>query len=144
MSIDVDSGWHARINKPAVLLGLLAVLVVAFFWLDSRYPVIDEKAAMAGETLLEDVLSFEAKLPVRDGDPWWQRIAFSTLNWSYTNKEGMAFGVALAALILTFLRMTSGRQSNNVLANTLKGTMLGAPLLYMPLPIGAEQLTLCV
>ena len=69
-----------------------------------------------------------AKLPVRDGDPWWQRIAFPTLNWSYTNKEGMAFGVALATLILTFLRMTSGRQSNNVLANTLKGTMLGAPL----------------
>ena len=40
----------------------------------------------------------------------------------------MAFGVVLAALILTFLRMAPGRPSNNVLVNTLKGTMLGAPL----------------
>jgi len=128
MIIRVDRRWQESINKPAVLLGLLTVLVVAFFWLDSRYPVIDEKAAMAGETLLEDVLSFEAKLPVRDSDPWWRRIAFSTLNWSYTNKEGMAFGVVLAALILTFLRMTAARAPGNVLVNTLKGTMLGAPL----------------
>ncbi len=127
MNISVDSRFH-KPTKPAAVLGLLVVLVVAFFWLDSRYPVIDEKAAMAGDTLLEDVLSFEAKLPVRDSDPWWQKIAYSTLNWSYTNKEGMAFGVVLAALILTFLRMAPGRPSNNVFVNTLKGTMLGAPL----------------
>jgi uncharacterized membrane protein YraQ (UPF0718 family) len=127
----MSSGLDGRVpslTKPGALVAVLIVLVVAFFWLWSRYPAIDEKAAMAGDTLLEDVLSFEAKLPVRDTDPLWQQIAFSTLNWSYTNKEGMTFGVVLAALILTFLRLTPRKPSGNVFLNSLKGTLLGAPL----------------
>ena len=63
-------------KRIAILLTLIAALL-AYFWLGSRYPSIDEKAAMAGEFVLEDVLSFEAAFEIDPADPAWKRIGLS-------------------------------------------------------------------
>ena len=55
-------------KRIAVLVFLIAVLL-AWFWLGSRYPSLDEKAAMAGEVVMGDVLSFEAHFPVEPDAP---------------------------------------------------------------------------
>ena len=85
--------------------------------------------AMAGETVMGDVLSFEAHFPVEPTDPLWQKIIYSTINWVITNRQGMTFGVLLATLVLSLLqlrRQVSGRAS--VFKDTLKGMVVGAPL----------------
>ena len=38
-------------TKRITILIVLIVTLLAWFWLGSRYPVIDEKAAMAGEAV---------------------------------------------------------------------------------------------
>lgn len=62
-----------------------------------RYPAIDEKPAMAGETVMGDVLSFEAAFESDTNDPLWLKIGHSTVNWMLTNRQGMTFGVLIGA-----------------------------------------------
>jgi uncharacterized membrane protein YraQ (UPF0718 family) len=116
-------------KKRIAVLVFLIIALLAWFWLGSRYPSLDEKAAMAGETVMGDVLSFEAHFPVEPTDPLWQKIIYSTINWVITNRQGMTFGVLLATLVLSLLqlrRQVSGHAS--VFKDTLKGMVVGAPL----------------
>jgi uncharacterized membrane protein YraQ (UPF0718 family) len=116
-------------KKRLTIIAVLLLTLLASFWLGSRYPAIDEKAAMAGETVLGDVLSFDARFPVAASDPLWQKIGFSTLNWASTNRQGMTFGVMLATLILTLLgywRPAAG--ARNPFAEAAKGVLFGTPL----------------
>ncbi len=69
-----------RYKKRIVIIGALIAILLVHFWLGSRYPAIDEKAAMAGQTLMGDVLSFEAAFKSEAGDPLWLKIIHSTLN----------------------------------------------------------------
>ena len=116
-------------KKRIAIIAVLITLLLAYFWLGSRYPAIDEKAAMAGEVVLEDALSFEAHFPVEAGDPVWERIAYSTLNWVITNRQGMTFGVLLASLILTLLQLLPQKSTpRRTIRDILKGVLIGAPL----------------
>ncbi len=115
-------------KRLAILVCLIAGLL-AYFWLASRYPSIDQKAAMAGEVVMGDVLSFEASFPVTAADPLWHKILYSTLNWIMTNRQGMTFGVLLASLVLTLLQYRRTRtRSRNVFKDVLKGVLIGTPL----------------
>jgi uncharacterized membrane protein YraQ (UPF0718 family) len=116
-------------RKRIAILILLIAALLAWFWLGSRYPSLDEKAAMAGQTVMGDVLSFEAHVPVDPDDPMWRKIVNSTINWVLTNRQGMTFGVLLATLVLTLLQLKSmvgGKPG--VFRDTLKGMVVGAPL----------------
>lgn len=116
-------------KKRVAVLILLIVSLLAWFWLGSRYPAIDEKAAMAGEVVMGDVLSFEAHFPVDQSDPMWRKIFHSTLNWILTNRQGMTFGVLLATLVLTLLQLRStAARFHSVFRDIVKGVVVGAPL----------------
>ncbi|TDJ38288.1 MAG: hypothetical protein E2O53_00490 [Gammaproteobacteria bacterium] len=116
-------------KKRIAILIILIVSLLAWFWLGSRYPVIDEKAAMAGEAVMADVLSFEAHFPVDAAVPMWRKIVHSTLNWLLTNRQGMTFGVLLATLVLTLLQLRRRLSSfRSVFRDILKGVLIGAPL----------------
>lgn len=118
----------AGLGKRAIL-GVLTLLSIAFFfWLDSRYPQINDKALMGGEIHLQDSLSFEAEYEL---DPQWpllKRIGYSTLNWIFTNRRGMIFGILFGAAFLTFLRYLSRKSVKNGFANAAVGLVIGAPL----------------
>lgn len=115
-------------KRAFIILALIAALL-AYFWLGSRYPSIDEKAAMAGDFVLEDVLSFEAAFEIDPADPTWKRVGLSTLNWVSTNRQGMTFGVLLASLVLTLLQAAPLRRTpGRTLPDILKGVLIGAPL----------------
>ncbi|MFC1694519.1 FG-GAP-like repeat-containing protein [Pseudomonadota bacterium] len=115
-------------KRIAIILLLIGALL-AYFWLGSRYPAIDEKAAMAGDFVLEDVLSFEATFETHADDPAWKRVGLSTLNWIMTNRQGMTFGVLLASLVLTLLQIWPlKRKPGQTMRDILKGILIGAPL----------------
>jgi len=89
--------------RRAAFLVVLLLAIAAAFWSGSRYPGLDGKAMMGGGIRLEDPLSFEALIPIQQGIPLWERVTYSTIDWSDTNKRAMAFGIALGAIPLTLL-----------------------------------------
>lgn len=118
----------ANSNKRLIIIGLLLLYIAFNFWGGSRYPALNDKATMGGETKLEDTLSFEVVLESQEGDPVYKRIAYSTVNWVNTNRQGMTFGVLFAGAFLTFLSMLRRRSFKGSYANALMGFVIGSPL----------------
>ena len=114
--------------KRLIIIGLLMVYIAVNFWGGSRYPALNDKATMGSETRLEDSLSFEVLLEIQEGDSVAKRIAYSTVNWVNTNKQGMTFGVLFAGGFLTLLWMLLRRSFKGSYANALMGFVIGAPL----------------
>ena len=113
-------------NKRVALLIVIIAVIAGSFWSLSRYPALDEKAS--GNSLMEDSLSFEALIDVEETMPLYQRVFFSTINWAYTNKEGMIFGILLATAFMTLMGFLHRHGRSNVFLNAFKGTAIGAPL----------------
>ncbi|MDX2487238.1 MAG: FG-GAP-like repeat-containing protein, partial [Gammaproteobacteria bacterium] len=115
-------------SKRLIIIGLLMAYIAFSFWGGSRYPALNDKATMGSETRLEDSLSFEVLLQIQEGDAIPKRIAYSTVNWVNTNKQGMTFGVLFAGGFLTFLGMLRRRSFKGSYANALMGFVIGTPL----------------
>jgi len=115
-------------NKRVLITSILIVILVALFWGGSRYPELDEKAMMAGDASTEDSLSFEAWIHIDDSEPMYKQIVLSTLNWGYTNRKGMTFGVLLGAAFLSLLSFLPAHSTRNSFVNAMKGSLAGAPL----------------
>lgn len=63
--------------KRIFFVGLSIVLITGLFWTQSRYPSLNEKAG--GDFVMEDSLSFETILPIKESFPFYKKIIFSTL-----------------------------------------------------------------
>ena len=120
-------GPRRSVDKRLVLASLLLALLAVAFWTGSRYPALDTKALMGGSADIEG-LAFDRVVAVDADAPAALRIGANALNWAYTNKQGMTFGVLFAALILTVLPLVTRRQFRGRMANTLLGVAMGAPL----------------
>jgi len=107
---------------------LLILTLATLFWTQSRYPALDEKAMMSGAMQLEDPISFEAILPTTPDMPLLRRLAYSTVNWLETNRNGMAFGMLLGAAFLTLFGYVRQRSFRGGHLNALLGLVIGAPL----------------
>ncbi len=118
---------RAYCRRVAYAFALLATLAAAF-WTIARYPDLDDKALMGGAITLEDPLSFEAAIPITEDQSVVERIAFTTLNWLDTNRNGMIFGVSLGAVFLTLLGYINKRSFKGLFSNTLLGASVGMPL----------------
>ena len=115
--------FDKRFLLGCLLLGLLSVA----FWSGSRYPALNEKAMMGANTDLS-ALGFDTIFEVSPADPLLLQIVFNTVNWMYTNKTGMLFGLLFAALLMTLLPLIGRRGFQSGLANTLTGMAIGTPL----------------
>ena len=117
-------------SKKEFIAGLFIAAILVGFWTQARYPQLDEKAEMGERTQLSEALSFDVLIPVAEHDPLPKRVVLTTVNWANTNKQGMTFGIVLAAALLTFLRLVQNRllMSGNRFINACIGTLIGAPL----------------
>ncbi|NMW32536.1 hypothetical protein HKD42_10730 [Altererythrobacter sp. RZ02] len=115
-------GDYRTLIALAVLIGL-----VLTFWLGSRYPALDEKAIMGGDTPLSG-LSFEIVFDILPDSPRWWSFVANTGNWIATNVKGMTFGVLFGAVALTLLSLVKTRSFENGFANAALGAVIGAPL----------------
>jgi uncharacterized membrane protein YraQ (UPF0718 family) len=118
----------ARVGLSAWLAAGLALAIAAYFWIDSRYPSLLKKLSSGKGIHVSAPLSFDALLPVSPQMPLWTRIGYTALDWAWTNRIGMSFGVCFGAAVLTFLAYVPRRRFAGAFANTALGAVIGAPL----------------
>lgn len=115
-------------HKKRFVLTLVAVIaLVASFGYVSRYPDLGRKAAMAERHTVGDTISMWPILKIAPTDPTWKQIAYTSVNWANDNKKGMAFGLALAAL-LSLLLGSCQLNPRGRMRSAFYGMLLGTPL----------------
>lgn len=73
-------------------------------------------------------LGFETVVEVDAHTPFLTRIVYTTVNWLYTNKQGMTFGLLVAALLMTLIPLLKPQRLQHRLTNTMMGMVVGTPL----------------
>lgn len=115
-------------RRRIALMSVLMLGMALAFWSGSRYPTLNEKAIMGGDTNAEDPLTFNAFIQTQRGDPLYKKIAISSINWGAENRQGMTFGFLLGAGFLTIFSLLERRGTQNAFLNSLIGVVTGAPL----------------
>lgn len=114
-------------DKRFILTVLMALVVGSIFWFGSRYPALNRKALMGGESSLPG-LGFDVLVEVPPDAPMLERILYTTINWCYTNKQGMTFGVLFAAVLMTLVPLLKTRNIQNRYLHSALGMIIGSPL----------------
>ena len=114
-------------TKRFLLTILLALIVAGYFWTQSRYPQLDQKAMMGAETHIE-AIGFDVLVELPEQPTVWQKIYANSANWMWTNRKGMTFGVIFGAIMMNLLSFLNGLQFRSRFANSALGIVMGAPL----------------
>ena len=104
------------------------IAVASSFWLVSRYPALDSKAALSGSEAFEDPLTHEAHFHAPRQANFVTRVAYTTFNWYEANWRGMAFGLVLAAGFYTLLKYIPRQSTDRRFRNSFMGMFVGTPL----------------
>ena len=83
---------------------------------------------MTGQINLDDTLTHEAYIEQDEDAPTYQKILISTVNWSYTNRQGMTFAMFIAACFLTLFKYIPPYRTKNRFLNSFYGMVTGTPL----------------
>jgi uncharacterized membrane protein YraQ (UPF0718 family) len=116
------------VNRRFTILLIFLICVACSFWLVSRYPALDTKAALSGTEAFEDPLTNEAHFHASRNADFYTRVMITTLNWYQTNWRGMAFGLLIAACFFTLLKYMPREPSDKRFRNSLMGMFVGTPL----------------
>lgn len=114
-------------DKRFILVLLLTAGVAAYFWGGSRYPALNEKMMMGTSTPFSG-LAFSTIVKISPDEQLIPRIFYATINWAYTNRQGMTFGILFGALIMTLLSLVKRRSFRSRFANAAMGMAFGTPL----------------
>jgi hypothetical protein len=105
-----------------------ASAIALYFWIDSRYPALLKKLHTGKAIQLKGALSFDALMPVTPAMSLMTRIGHTTVNWMWTNRIGMTFGICFGAAMLTLLATLPRIRMKTAAGNTLLGALGGMPL----------------
>ncbi len=119
---------RVQLGLSAALAGLLALAIAGYFWVDSRYPSLLKKMNAGKAIHISGSLSFDALIPVTPQMPLLTRVLYTAVDWAWTNRIGMTFGVCFGAAALTFLAYVPRRRFAGAYANTALGALIGTPL----------------
>lgn len=128
LASDASSYSRRTLLVQTLLASLLSIGIAIFFWIDSRYPSLLKKLHEGKSVHLSGTLSFDALMPVTPGMSMLTRIGHTSVNWIWTNRIGMTFGVCFGAAILTLLPLLPRIRFGSAAADTLLGGITGAPL----------------
>ncbi len=131
-----------RLDARIVITGALIATICAIFWLGSRYPALQAKAGADPDEALSTPLGFEGHFPEPRADQKFKRILWVATEWAVTNKQGMTFGILLAAALLTVVPLLP-RPRRGKFAGSVQGMLMGAPLgvcINCAAPIGQAML----
>ena len=121
------AGKDIRCFYHLFILLVMAAFILYLFWFGSRYPQLFHKAAEMGQhPLLSYIYNSELiKASAQAGliERWW----VSFVNWLWSMRIGMSFGLSMGALFHTLFEFYPPKLGKNLYANTLKGVLLGAP-----------------
>lgn len=110
-----------------VVTVLVSTGIALYFWLGSRYPALDDKALMGGESPISG-LAFDTVVQVLPNSALAWELAANAVNWMYTNWRGMTFGVVFGACLLTGVSLLKRRSTGNGFLDAALGGAIGAPL----------------
>lgn len=82
---------------------------------------------MGGETPTTGI-GFDEWFAIDSTMPWFELIFFNTLNWVYTNKQGMTFGIFFATGLLMLFSLIKKKTFKSPFLNAGVGLLIGAPL----------------
>jgi uncharacterized membrane protein YraQ (UPF0718 family) len=116
-----------RFDFRIVITGALLAGLCAMFWIGSRYPSLQGKASADPNEALSTPLGFERFFAEPPADQRLRHIAWTSVEWGLTNRQGMTFGLLLAAGMLTIIPLL-GRARGGKLAGALQGMLVGTPL----------------
>src|SRR4051812_35343803 len=131
-----------RLDSRFVITGALIATICAIFWLGSRYPSLQSKAGADPDESLSTPLGFESHWKEPRADQKVERILWVAAEWGITNKQGMTFGLLLAAALLTAVPLLP-RPRGGKFAGSVQGMLMGAPLgvcINCAAPIGQAML----
>ncbi|MEM8844555.1 MAG: FG-GAP-like repeat-containing protein [Pseudomonadota bacterium] len=115
-------------NRRIILISIVIIAIAAGFWSTSRYPTLQGKADMTGIIHLEDTLTHEVFIHISEGAHFVEKVAYTTINWAWTNRQGMIFAVFIAAAFMTLFKYLPRYRSKNRFLNSLYGLVTGTPL----------------
>lgn len=115
-------------NRRIILISIVIISIAIGFWSTSRYPTLQGKADMTGIIHLEDTLTHEAYIHIDENASFVEKVAYTTINWAWTNRQGMTFAVFIAAAFMTLFKYLPRYRSRNRFLNSLYGLATGTPL----------------
>ena len=133
---------RVRLDTRIVFCVAIIVVICGVFWLGSRYPSLQSKAGADPDEALSTPLGFEGHFPEPRADEKFKRVLWVAAEWAVTNKQGMTFGILLAAALLTLVPLVP-RPRGGKLAGAIQGMLVGAPLgvcVNCAAPIGQAML----
>jgi len=107
---------------------ILSLAIGLYFWVDSRYPSLLKKLHSGQSIKVSGALSFDALMPVKPEMSLPVRVERTAINWMWTNRIGMTFGLGFGAALLTLLSTLPGVRFQSAASNTLLGAVAGVPL----------------
>ena len=107
---------------------ILSLAIGLYFWVDSRYPSLLKKLHSGQSIKVSGVLSFDALMPVKPEVSLPLRVERTAINWMWTNRIGMTFGICFGAALLTLLATLPGVGFKSAAGNTFLGAVVGMPL----------------
>jgi uncharacterized membrane protein YraQ (UPF0718 family) len=115
-------------NRRIVLIAIVIVAIAMGFWSTSRYPALQGKADMTGVINIEETLTHEAHFHIGENASFAEKVVNTTLNWAWTNRQGMTFAVFIAAAFMTLFKYLPRYRSKNRFLNSFYGLVTGTPL----------------
>ena len=115
-------------NRRVILISIVIISIAVGFWSSSRYPTLQGKADMTGIIHLEDTLTHEAYIHIGENASFVEKVTYTTVNWAWTNRQGMTFAVFIAAAFMTLFKYLPRYRSRNRFLNSLYGLATGTPL----------------
>src|SRR3984893_1528985 len=122
------SRFRPRIWGQTSVAAFISLTIALYFWIDSRYPALLKKLHSGKGIQTKGVLSFDALMPVTPAMSLMTRIGHTTVNWMWTNRIGMSFGICFGAAMLTLLSTLPRIRFKSAAGNTLLGIVGGVPL----------------
>ncbi len=121
------NGKALRCYYPLFVMLAMAAVILSLFWFGSRYPQLFHKLEDLGHHELASFIwnaeLLKASASAGFVEHWW----VSFVNWIWSMRIGMSFGLALGALLHTVFEFYPPKLGSNIFLNTLKGVVIGAP-----------------
>ena len=126
-NLDTNQQERWRCYVRLFFLIIFAVVILGFFWFGSRYPQLLEKAAHINTLTPHSFINSSELIPMATQHGFLSRVFASFINWIWSMRIGMTFGLAMGALLHTLFEFYPPKLTGNIYLNTLKGIMIGAP-----------------
>jgi len=121
------AGKDIRCFYPLFVLLLMAAAILSLFWFGSRYPQLLLKAHDLGHHAVASFIWNSELIRISADATVLEKIWGNFVNWIWSMRIGMSFGLAMGALLHTVFEFYAPKLDSNVYLNTLKGIAIGAP-----------------